>query len=120
MAIYSATPAPRRASSVSAARETLSLWYYRYEVTFCPYMLTPGEKIVVNVCVALLLALLAFSLLYLPLMLLGIYHQAVGLFWQRQLHGYEIEKVGEFSSKAIQHAISPSVRERAFETFNYR
>jgi hypothetical protein len=41
--------------------------YYRYEVTFSTYVLTPGEKIVLNTIVFLLLGLLFAGLVsYLP------------------------------------------------------
>lgn len=41
--------------------------YYQYEVTFSPYVMTPGEKFVLNTIVVVLLSLLALGMFfYLP------------------------------------------------------
>lgn len=45
----------------------LQLIYYRYEVTFCAYVLTPGEKLVLNSLVVLFFSLLLLGVVtYLP------------------------------------------------------
>jgi uncharacterized membrane protein len=56
----------------------VQLEYYRYEVTFGLYVLTPNEKIVANAFVLVSLALFFWALLYLPSML---YNKAGGLVW---------------------------------------
>jgi hypothetical protein len=45
----------------------IELMYYQYEVTFSPYVLTPGEKLVLNTIVVVLLTLLFVGIVtYLP------------------------------------------------------
>ncbi|TGZ79048.1 hypothetical protein EX30DRAFT_373376 [Ascodesmis nigricans] len=46
----------------------LRLKQYQFEVTFCPYVLTPGEKLVFNTILIILLSLFTMLItLYLPL-----------------------------------------------------
>jgi serine palmitoyltransferase small subunit len=53
--------------------------YYQYEVTFSPYVLTPGEKFVLNTIVVVLLTLLFVGMTtYLPKL---VARAAVRLFW---------------------------------------
>ncbi|KAJ5770310.1 uncharacterized protein N7511_002361 [Penicillium nucicola] len=49
--------------------DRVGLEYYRYEVTFGLYVMTPGEKLVANTCVLVVLSLLAWALFYLPALL---------------------------------------------------
>lgn len=45
----------------------IQLMYYRYEVTFSTYVMTPGEKFVLNTIVLVLLSLLTWAtFFYLP------------------------------------------------------
>jgi hypothetical protein len=81
---YSSTmssSAPRRNRRRNPFQRMLGrvqLEYYRYEVTFGLYVLTPNEKIVANAFVLVSLALFFWALLYLPSML---YNKAGGLVW---------------------------------------
>ncbi|KAJ5648167.1 hypothetical protein N7490_004539 [Penicillium lividum] len=55
------------------------LGYYRYEVTYGLYVMTPGEKCVVNIIVVVVLMLLLWALaLYFPAIL---YHKFTRLTW---------------------------------------
>jgi hypothetical protein len=49
--------------------DRVRLEYYRYEVTFGLYVMTPGEKFVANTFVLVVLSLLAWALFYFPSLL---------------------------------------------------
>ncbi|KAJ5295631.1 hypothetical protein PENANT_c001G00476 [Penicillium antarcticum] len=49
--------------------DRVRLEYYRYEVTFGLYVMTPGEKLVANTSVLIVLSLLACALVYFPSLL---------------------------------------------------
>ena len=51
-------PMRRKQSPFSALMGKIELMYYQYEVTFSPYVLTPGEKFVLNTIVVVFLTLL--------------------------------------------------------------
>jgi hypothetical protein len=60
----------RRQSSFSTLMGKIELACYRYEVTFSPYVMTPGEKLVLNTIVVVLLSLLIIGIVtYLPKLL---------------------------------------------------
>jgi hypothetical protein len=65
------------------------LEYYRYEVTFGLYVMTPGEKFVANTFVLVVLSLLAWALFYFPSLL---YTKHFRLLWL--LTGHSGEQVG--------------------------
>ncbi|KAA8568981.1 hypothetical protein EYC84_007950 [Monilinia fructicola] len=50
-------------SYMEGLKYQLRLMYYRYEVTFSAYVLTPGEKLVMNSVVLLSLGLVGYTLL---------------------------------------------------------
>jgi len=57
----------------------IQLMYYRYEVTFSPYVMSHGEKIVMNTIVVTLLSLLLLGIVsYLPQLLT---RASLRLFW---------------------------------------
>ena len=57
----------------------LQLMYYQYEVTFSAYVLTPGEKLILNTVVVLLISLLMLGIFsYLPQFILRVSER---LFW---------------------------------------
>ncbi|RAL14881.1 serine palmitoyltransferase small subunit family protein [Aspergillus homomorphus CBS 101889] len=59
--------------------DRIRLEYYRYEVTFGLYVMTPGEKLVANTFVIVVLSLLFWALLvYFPALL---YQKASRLLW---------------------------------------
>ncbi|KAL1973213.1 hypothetical protein VTN31DRAFT_6755 [Thermomyces dupontii] len=64
------TSSPRR-GLVRRIIDRVRLEYYRYEVTFGVYVMTPGEKFVANTFVVLFLSLLLWaSFLYFPQLLI--------------------------------------------------
>jgi Small subunit of serine palmitoyltransferase-like len=65
---FTASPPIRRKQSLfSTFMGKIELMYYQYEVTFSPYVLTPGEKLVLNTIVVVLLTLLFVGMAtYLP------------------------------------------------------
>ena len=64
--------------------------YYRYEVTFGLYVMTSGEKVVVNALVIVFMSLLLWGLLqYFPSLL---YRKVIGMLWL--LTGHSDQKVG--------------------------
>ncbi|KAL2819186.1 hypothetical protein BJX63DRAFT_428840 [Aspergillus granulosus] len=71
------------------ATDRVRLEYYRYEVTFGLYVMTPGEKLVANTFVIVVLALLFWALLYFPTLL---YQKLSRLIWL--LTGQSSEEVG--------------------------
>jgi hypothetical protein len=56
----------QRQSPFSTLMGKIELAYYRYEVTLSPYVMTPGEKLVLNTIVVVLLSLLIGMVTYLP------------------------------------------------------
>jgi hypothetical protein len=51
----------------------IELMYYQYEVTFSPYVMTPGEKFVLNTIVLLLFTIIFLGLAtYIPKLVLGV------------------------------------------------
>jgi len=60
----SSTSALRRSVSASNVSNYVRLRYYQYEVTFGLYMLTSGEKVVLNTIVFGILATLSYALLF--------------------------------------------------------
>ena len=58
--------------------DRVRLEYYRYEVTFGLYVMTPGEKFVANTFVLVVLSLLAWALFYFPSLL---YAKLFRLLW---------------------------------------
>jgi hypothetical protein len=69
----------KRVSVVRRLVDRVRLEYYRYEVTFGLYVMSPGEKLVANGFVAVVVALLAWALLvYMPPLL---YHKLSRLVW---------------------------------------
>ncbi|KAE9373927.1 hypothetical protein N431DRAFT_233615 [Stipitochalara longipes BDJ] len=67
MPFTAGTPMRRKQSLFSTMMGKLELMYYQYEVTFSPYVLTPGEKFVLNTIVVVLLTLLFLGIAtYLP------------------------------------------------------
>lgn len=46
---------------IDSVLSRMRLIYYQYEVTFSPYVMTPGEKFVLNTIVVIFLSLLAFG-----------------------------------------------------------
>ncbi|KAL2864516.1 serine palmitoyltransferase small subunit family protein [Aspergillus lucknowensis] len=72
------------------ATDRVRLEYYRYEVTFGLYVMTPGEKLVANTFVVVVLALLFWALLvYFPALL---YQKLSRLVWL--LTGHSSEEMG--------------------------
>lgn len=64
------------------------LEYYRYEVTFGPYVMTPTERLVTNIFVIFVLSLLCWALLlYFPSLL---YRKLTRAMWLLTGHGGEI------------------------------
>jgi hypothetical protein len=91
--------------------DRVQLEYYRYEVTFGLYVLTPGEKLVANAFVFVVLGLLLWALLYFPSLL---YNKAGGLVWLLTGHsGQEVgtalgilDQYGNSTSSAAQSALA--------------
>ncbi|GKZ28341.1 hypothetical protein AbraIFM66950_003598 [Aspergillus brasiliensis] len=70
--------------------DRIRLEYYRYEVTFGLYVMTPGEKLVANTFVIVVLSLLFWALLvYFPALL---YQKLSRLVWL--LTGHSSEEMG--------------------------
>ncbi|PWY63606.1 hypothetical protein BO83DRAFT_154964 [Aspergillus eucalypticola CBS 122712] len=70
--------------------DRIRLEYYRYEVTFGLYVMTPGEKLVANTFVMVVLSLLFWALLvYFPALL---YQKLSRLVWL--LTGHSSEEMG--------------------------
>jgi hypothetical protein len=74
------------------------LEYYRYEVTFGLYVMTPGEKLVANAFVLVVLSLLGWALVYFPSLL---YTKLFSLLWL--LTGHSGEQMGAFLSNLREH-----------------
>lgn len=93
---YSSTSAPAAFRTQRARNpfqrffDRVRLEYYRYEVTFGLYVMTPGEKLVANTFVIVVLSLLLWALLlYFPSLL---YHKLSRLVWL--LTGHSSQEVG--------------------------
>lgn len=79
--------------------DRVRLEYYRYEVTFGLYVMTPSEKCVANTFVLIVLSLLLWALLlYFPSLL---YNKAGSLVWL--LTGQSCEEVGTVLSMLDKH-----------------
>ncbi|CZR68258.1 uncharacterized protein PAC_18157 [Phialocephala subalpina] len=72
MSLYKApSTTPRDRSLLGQILAHIRLLHYQYEVTFSPYVMTPGEKFVLNTIVILVLSLLAMGIVcYLPPLLM--------------------------------------------------
>ncbi|KAE8373197.1 hypothetical protein BDV26DRAFT_272676 [Aspergillus bertholletiae] len=80
---------PRR-NLIRRLADRIRLEYYRYEVTFGLYVMTPGEKLVANSFVIVVLSLLFWALLlYFPTLL---YQKLTRLVWL--LTGHSSEEMG--------------------------
>ncbi|PYH98480.1 hypothetical protein BO71DRAFT_49921 [Aspergillus ellipticus CBS 707.79] len=80
---------PRR-NIVQRCADRISLEYYRYEVTFGLYVMTPAEKLVANAFVIIVLSLLFWALLvYFPALL---YQKISRVVWL--LTGHSSEEMG--------------------------
>lgn len=80
---------PRR-NVLQRFADRIHLEYYRYEVTFGLYVMTPGEKLVANTFVIVVLSLLFWALLlYFPSLL---YQKLSRLVWL--LTGHSGEEMG--------------------------
>jgi hypothetical protein len=93
---YSSTSAPAAFRTQRARHpfqrffDRVRLEYYRYEVTFGLYVMTPSEKLVANTFVVVVLSLLLWALLlYFPSLL---YHKLSRLVWL--LTGHSSQDVG--------------------------
>lgn len=93
---YSSTSAPAAFRTQGARNpfqrffDRVRLEYYRYEVTFGLYVMTPSEKLVANTFVVVVLSLLLWALLlYFPSLL---YHKLSRLVWL--LTGHSSQDVG--------------------------
>jgi hypothetical protein len=73
------SPNRRDESVLDAFLKCLRLWYYQYEVTFSPYVMTAGEKLVLNSIVLMFLSLFAIGV-YTCLTSL-VMRAAMRLFW---------------------------------------
>ena len=84
-----ATPHPRP-NALHRLVDRIQLEYYRYEVTFGIYVLTPGEKLAANTFVMIVMSLLLWALLlYFPSLL---YQKLSRLVWL--LTGHSGEEMG--------------------------
>ncbi|KAN0098209.1 hypothetical protein V8E51_013872 [Hyaloscypha variabilis] len=64
---------PRKQSLFSTVMGKIELMYYQYEVTLSPYVMTPGEKLVLNTIVVVIFPLLFLGLAtYLPKLVVGV------------------------------------------------
>ncbi|KAL1998835.1 hypothetical protein VTN02DRAFT_5503 [Thermoascus thermophilus] len=86
----SPTPVHPRKGPIQRLVDRVRLEYYRYEVTFGVYVMTPGEKFVANTFVIVFLSLLIWALLlYFPSLL---YQKLSRLVWL--LTGHNSEEMG--------------------------
>lgn len=106
--------APRRSQPRNPFQHVLDrvrLEYYRYEVTFGLYVLKPGEKLVANTFVFIVVGLLLWALLYFPSLL---YNKAGSLVWLLTGHSSQatgaalgiIDQYGNYSSPTAENALS--------------
>lgn len=68
---------PRQRNIFQKCTESIQLEYYRYEVTFGLYVLTPNEKLAANTFVSIVICLLVWALLHVPSWLYTSYSKAV-------------------------------------------
>lgn len=93
-----------RRNVVLRCLDRVRLEYYRYEVTFGLYVMTPGEKLVANSFVFVVLSLLFWALLlYFPTLL---YQKLTRLVWL--LTGHSSEEMGAALGILDTHAGSMS------------
>jgi len=86
----SPVPVSQRKGLVQRIVDRIRLEYYRYEVTYGVYVMTPGEKFVANTFVVVFLSLLIWALLlYFPSLL---YQKLSRLVWL--LTGHSSEEMG--------------------------
>ncbi|KAE8444969.1 hypothetical protein EG329_014097 [Mollisiaceae sp. DMI_Dod_QoI] len=79
---------PRDRSLVGQILAQIRLMHYRYEVTFSPYVMTPGEKWALNTIVIVILSLLAIGIVsYLPPLII---RAGSRLFWLYDGSGDEL------------------------------
>ena len=84
------TSQPPHQNAIQRFFHRVRLEYYRYEVTFGLYVMTPGEKLVANTFVFVVLSLLLWALLlYFPTLL---YQKLSRLVWL--LTGHSGEEMG--------------------------
>ncbi|CAL5873280.1 uncharacterized protein PFLUO_LOCUS7551 [Penicillium psychrofluorescens] len=97
---------------IRRAIDRVRLEYYRYEVTFGLYVMTPGEKLVTNTFVIVILTLLLWALLlYFPPLL---YQKLGRLVWLLTGHsGEEVSAVLDIFSKYSNPLIPTSMTENA-------
>lgn len=104
--------AQRTRNPLQRCFDRVRLEYYRYEVTFGLYVMTPSEKLVANTFVVVVLSLLLWALLlYFPSLL---YHKLSRLVWL--LTGHSSQEVGTALGILDNHgnSISPvSIAEHA-------
>jgi hypothetical protein len=87
---HAAFRAQRTRNPLQRFFDRVRLEYYRYEVTFGLYVMTPGEKLVANTFVVVVVSLLLWALLlYFPSLL---YHKLGRLVWL--LTGHSSQEVG--------------------------
>lgn len=80
--------------------DRVCLEYYRYEVTFGVYIMSPGEKFVANTFVLVLLSLLLWAtLLYLPPLLFSKLGRLVWLLTGHSEHGRALEYTASTSAR---------------------
>lgn len=99
-----------RRNMFQRATDRVRLEYYRYEVTFGLYVMTPGEKLVANTFVLVFLGLLLWaSLVYFPALL---YQKLSRLVWL--LTGQSGEEMGAALGILDNHtSIPPFASEKA-------
>ncbi|KAJ5218902.1 uncharacterized protein N7498_001001 [Penicillium cinerascens] len=91
--------------------DRVRLKYYRYEVTFGLYVLTPGEKLVANTFVLIVVGLFLWALLYFPSLL---YNKAGSFVWLLTGHNGQAvgtalgipDQYGNYSSPTAESALS--------------
>ncbi|KAL1982052.1 hypothetical protein VTN96DRAFT_1822 [Rasamsonia emersonii] len=102
MSTTSSSPSPptsQRRSLLKRVIDRIRLEYYRYEVTFGVYVMTPGEKFVANTFVIVFLSLLIWaSLLYFPQLL---YQKLRRLIWLLTGHSEDVGVVFDMFDKGF-------------------
>lgn len=88
--------------------DRIRLLYYRYEVTFGVYVMTPGEKFVANTFVLVFLSLLIWaSLLYFPQLL---FRKLGRMIWLLTGHGEAVAaRSGMFEQSYVSRAAAPAI-----------
>ncbi|KAJ6163929.1 hypothetical protein N7497_003908 [Penicillium chrysogenum] len=81
------------------------LQYYRYEVTFGPYVMTTTKRLVTNIFVIFVLSLLCWALLlYFPSLL---YRKLTRIMWLLTGHGGEILRTNQGLPDGPSDAVIP-------------